>query len=171
MTAIGEVRLRTSLGPGDVEAIVALHGTIYAREHGFDRTFEDYVAGPLGEFARSPGARERIWIADLGGGIAGCVAIVSATDQVAQLRWFLVDPRARGAGLGTRLLREAVAFSAASSYASVVLWTVSALAAAARLYHAAGFVKVEEKPGRHWGVDVVEEKYELSLGPGYRRAP
>jgi ribosomal protein S18 acetylase RimI-like enzyme len=74
-----------------------------------------------------------------------------------------VDPGARGLGLGTRLLEEAVAFSREKGYRSIVLWTVSALAAAARLYRAAGFTRVAEKPGRPWGVDAVEEKYELAL--------
>jgi ribosomal protein S18 acetylase RimI-like enzyme len=82
---------------------------------------------------------------------------------VAQLRWFLVDPSARGRGLGTRLLSEAVSFARECGYRVVVLWTVSALAAAARLYRAAGFRKVQDRPGRLWGADVVEEKYELTI--------
>ena len=97
--------VRTTLRPGDVDAIVRLHGSVYSRELGFDSTFEEYVA---------------------------------------QLRWFLVDPEARGNGLGTTLLHESVAFCRASRYAAVVLWTVSALDAAARLYVAAGFRKCEE---------------------------
>ncbi len=79
------------------------------------------------------------------------------------LRWFLVDPSVRGAGLGKRLLQESIAFSRNCRYKTIILWTVSALTAAAHLYRAAGFRKVEEKPGRLWGVDVVEEKYELEL--------
>jgi GNAT superfamily N-acetyltransferase len=88
---------------------------------------------------------------------------VAASADVAQLRWYLVDPAVRGQGLGRRLLDEAVAFSRGAGYRLVILWTVSALTAAARLYTAAGFRKVEEQPGRAWGVDVVEEKYELQL--------
>jgi GNAT superfamily N-acetyltransferase len=155
--------IRTNLKPGDLGALVHLHGAIYANEHGFDPTFEAYVAGPLSEFVLSASRRERLWIAEDDGHIVGCIAIVTASQTTAQLRWFLVVPDARGAGLGKRLLAEAVTFCKESGDRSVILWTVSALKAAARLYQSAGFRKVEEKPGRMWGVDVVEEKYELPL--------
>lgn len=155
------VTLRTDLRPGDIGYIIYLHGVVYAREYGFDHTFEAYVAGPLSEFARAASVRERLWIAEWDGRIVGCVAIVASSPQVAQLRWFLVDPDARGIGVGKRLLGEAIAFSKQSGYESITLWTVSALNAAAHLYQSFGFKKVEEKPGTQWGVDVVEEKYEL----------
>lgn len=170
MTNVGEraadpdTILRTDLRPGDIGEIVRLHGVLYAREYGFDPTFEAYVAEPLARFAISASPRERLWIAERQGAIAGCVAIVAVPPQVAQLRWFLVDPSARGSGLGTRLLDEAIAFSRACGYGSIVLWTVGALAAAAHLYRAKGFAKTEERPGHQWGVDVVEEKYEMRLG-------
>jgi N-acetylglutamate synthase-like GNAT family acetyltransferase len=162
-TAPGTISLRTTLRPGDLGTIVSLHGTIYAREQGFDPTFEAYVAALLAEFVRSASARERLWIAEQDSRIVGCVAIVAASPQTAQLRWFLVDPSVRGAGLGKRLLREALAFCRDCGYISVILRTVSALEAAAHLYRSTGFRKVEEKPGRRWGVEVVEEKYELGL--------
>lgn len=157
------ITVRTTLRPGDLGSIVHLHGTLYAREHGFDATFEAYVAGPLAEFVRSGSDRERLWIAERGGQIVGCVAIVTASPETAQLRWFLVDPGARGAGLGRRLLDEAIRFAERCGYRHVILWTVSALTAAAHLYRSAGFQQTEEKPGRMWGVEVVEEKYELDL--------
>jgi ribosomal protein S18 acetylase RimI-like enzyme len=144
--------------------VVYLHGVIYARERGFDPTFEAYVAGPLSEFVRAGNPRERLWLAERGGRLVGCVAIVAAGPRTAQLRWFLVDPAVRGSGLGKRLLDEAIAFCRDCGYEEVILWTESALAAAARLYRSAGFRKTEEKPGRVWGVDLVEEKYELTLG-------
>jgi GNAT superfamily N-acetyltransferase len=158
------VTVRTNLEPGDLGSIVGLHGVLYAREYAFDPTFEAYVAGPLAEFVLCPSDRQRLWIAERGGSLVGCVAIVEASPRAAQLRWFLVDPSARGAGLGKRLLNEAVAFCQGRGYQTITLWTVSALTAAAHLYRSAGFRKVEEKPGRLWGVDVVEEKYELVLG-------
>jgi GNAT superfamily N-acetyltransferase len=163
MSTSGDVTIRTDLRPGDLGAVVGLHGRLYAKEHGFDVTFEAYVAGPLAELAKRNSDRERLWLAECGGRLVGCVAIVAASDEVAQLRWYLVDPAARGHGLGRRLLDEAVAFSRDRGYRSVILWTVSALTAAARLYAAAGFRKVEEVPGRAWGVEVVEERYELAL--------
>src|SRR5437868_14584394 len=100
----GAVSVRTDLRPGDIGAIVHLHGVLYAREYGFDATFEAYVAGPLAEFVRSGSPRERLWIAERDGRIVGCVAIVAASPETAQLRWFLVDPSARGMGLGRKLL-------------------------------------------------------------------
>ena len=157
------IQLRTDLRPGDIGCLIRLHGVLYAREYGFDHTFEAYVAGPMSEFARSDSDRERLWIAECDERIVGCIAIVASSADVAQLRWFLVDPSCRGVGLGRRLLNEAVTFSRAAGYRSIVLWTVSELVAAAHLYRAAGFTKSEEIPGRRWGADVVEEKYELSL--------
>jgi N-acetylglutamate synthase-like GNAT family acetyltransferase len=158
-----EVQVRTNLKPGDVGAIVSLHGILYARDYGFDPTFEAYVAGPLAEFVLSASDCERLWIAERDGRVVGCIAIVSASPGSAQLRWFLVAPDARGKGLGKSLLKEAIRFCKAAGYENVVLWTVSALKAAATLYRASGFHKVEEKAGRRWGTDVVEEKYELQL--------
>jgi ribosomal protein S18 acetylase RimI-like enzyme len=160
----GPVTVRTRLRPGDVGYIVYLHGIAYAQERGFDTSFEAYVARPLADFVLSGSPRERLWVAERDGRIVGCVAIVAAAPQTAQLRWFLVHPGARGTGLGTRLLAEAVAFCKDCGYANVILWTESALTAAARLYQAAGFRKTEERAGRMWGVDLVEEKYELELG-------
>ena len=164
MPAAQDFSLRTNLRPGDLGAVVRLHGILYSQEYGFDETFEAYVAGPLAEFVRRRGERDRLWLAERAGGLVGCIAIVGASATEAQLRWYLVDPSARGLGLGKRLLDEAVAFCRESGYDSVFLWTVSALTTAAQLYRAAGFKKVEEKPGRHWGVDVIEEKYVLDLG-------
>jgi GNAT superfamily N-acetyltransferase len=154
---------RTDLRPGDLGTIVYLHGVTYAWERGFDSTFEAYVAEPLSAFVRSKSPRERLWIAERDGRMVGCVGIVAASPETAQLRWLLVEPSARGAGLGKRLLEEAIAFCKAGGYANVILWTESALTAAAALYRAAAFQKTEEKPGRMWGVDLVEEKYELRL--------
>lgn len=161
--SLAPVTLRTTLRPGDVGYIVYLHGTLYAREYGFDPTFEAYVAGPLAEFVRGASARDRLWDAERGGQVVGSIAIVGASRETAQLRWFLVDPAVRGAGVGRKLLDESVAFCKECGYRTVILWTVSALSAAAHLYRVAGFRKVEEKPGRMWGVDVVEEKYQLDL--------
>ena len=85
------------------------------------------------------------------------------SERHAQLRWFLVDPSARGQGLGRKLLQEAVAFCKCCGYGTVFLWTVNALTAAAQLYRLFGFEKVEERPTQQWGAQVVEEKYVLAL--------
>lgn len=163
--ATGDIQLRTSLRPGDIGRVVQLHGLLYARECGYDHTFEAYVASPLAQFARNDSVHERIWLAERGDRLVGCIAIVAASPDVAQLRWFLVDPSERGAGLGRHLMDQAIAFSHAQGYRSIVLWTVSGLNAAAHLYRAAGFRKIAENPGHLWGRDVVEEQYELSPVP------
>jgi GNAT superfamily N-acetyltransferase len=156
--------LRHDLKPGDLEQIVRLHAIIHAEECGFDSTFEAYVAGPLAEFARGRTARDQLWITERDEQIVGCIAVVHVSQAEAQLRWFLVVPSARRRGLGRWLLHEAVEFARDRKYEAAFLWTVSALTSAARLYLRLGFEKAEERPGRMWGVDVVEEKYTLRLG-------
>lgn len=160
-----EVSLRTELRPDDVPRIVQLHADLHGQEFGFDATFADYVAAPLKEFLAARTDRQRMWLAERAGWIVGCVAIVAASAECAQLRWFLVVPEERGAGLGRRLLNAALDFSRESGYREVVLWTEARLLAAARLYESAGFRLVEEKPGLNWGVQVVEQRYELRLSP------
>ena len=163
MKSQADVVVRHTLRPGDVGAVVSLHGLVYAREQGFDATFEAYVASPLAAFVLRGSPRERLWLAERDGARVGCIAIVAERERVAQLRWFLVVPEARGAGLGGRLMAEAIAFSREAEYERVILWTVSALHAAAHVYRSSGFRRVEAVPTYRWGVDVVEEKYELEL--------
>jgi N-acetylglutamate synthase-like GNAT family acetyltransferase len=155
--------MRTTLQPGDFGAIVSMHGVLYGQEYGFDTSFEAYVAEPLAAFVLRRSARERVWVEEREGRLVGCVAIVTADDRVAQLRWFLVHPSARGTGLGRRLLDVAIAFSRDAGYERVILWTVAGLAAAQHLYSRAGFERVEAAPARRWGVDVIEERHELAL--------
>lgn len=161
------MKLRNNIGPGDLGEIVRLHGVSYAREYGFDETFEAYVAGPIAEFVLRRADRERIWIAEQGDQIAGCIAIVAASPTEAQLRWFLVDSVARGRGLGRRLLHEALDYCRSCAYESVFLWTVDLLKSAARLYREHGFERVEQRPGRCWGVELIEERYVLNLAGNF----
>lgn len=158
----GEITVRHHLRPGDVGGVVRMHGLLY-RDEGFDTTFEAYVASPLAAFVLRGSARERLWLAERDGILVGCIAIVGESEPVAQLRWYLVAPEARGQGLGTRLLTDAIRFSRDAGYERLILWTVSGLETAARLYRGAGFTRVDAIPGRRWGVEVVEEKYEMPL--------
>src|SRR5262250_2157415 len=114
--AKGTITLRTDVRPGDIGAVVLLHGLLYAREYGFDPTFEAYVAGPLAAFVCARSDRERLWLAEQDGVIVGCIAVVAASPETAQLRWFLVEPSVRGAGLGKRLLQESITFSRNCGY-------------------------------------------------------
>ncbi len=155
--------IRTDRRPGDFGRVVELHGRLYADEYGFDETFEADVAEPLAQYILSASPRERLWLAQREEQLVGCIAIVAATDEVAQLRWVLVDPSARGMGLGKRLLNAAVAFSSAAGYQSIILWTVSTLVTAGHLYRSVGFRKVEESRAHRWGRDVIEERHELAL--------
>jgi ribosomal protein S18 acetylase RimI-like enzyme len=164
------IAIRTDLRPGDIGTITAMHGILYATEYGWNHTFEAYVGEHLSKFAASGrDGDERIWIAEriAGGGaaqIVGCIAIVRAEPSVAQLRWFLVDPSARGVGLGNMLIDKALEFSRAAGYSKIVLDTVRDLTAAARLYTAAGFEIVDEVESEGWGKAVIEQRYALDLG-------
>lgn len=157
------VTVRTDVRPGDLGAVIALHGLVYAGTLGFDVTMEALVARPLADFYLSRGEGERLWVAERDGGLAGCIAIVRVDEETAQLRWFVVHPRARGSGLGRTLLREAIAFGRGAGYRRIVLWTVDSLRPAIRLYEAEGFRLAEQKPGPVWGVDVAEQRYDLDL--------
>jgi GNAT superfamily N-acetyltransferase len=158
------IAMRTELRPGDLGAIIGLHGLVYDREYGFDVRFEAHVAEPLGKAVRRGlTERERIWLAEDAGALVATIAIVQESAGTAQLRWFLVAPGARGQGLGSTLLRQAIAFSRDAGYRRIMLWTVSALTDAARLYRSAGFRRVEEQPSQPWGREVVEERYEMEL--------
>ena len=157
------IKLRSHLQPGDIGYLVFLHGTLYAAEQGWDHTFEAYVAGPLAEFAKFQGERERIWIVERNGEVAGSIAIVEAADNKAQLRWLLLHPDLRGLGIGRLLIEEALSFCRESRYSLVFLWTVSALADAAKLYQAAGFRLTEEAARELWGTTVTEQRYDLIL--------
>jgi GNAT superfamily N-acetyltransferase len=155
--------LRHDLKPGDVGYLTYLHGVLYAEEYGWDHTFEAYVAGPLAEFAKSHGERERIWIVEHEGKVAGSIGIVEAAPEQAQLRWFLLRPELRGQGIGRLLVEQAIRFCRARGYALVYLWTTSDLKAAAHLYHSAGFRLTESLTHQQWGATVTEQRYDLRL--------
>jgi GNAT superfamily N-acetyltransferase len=160
-----DITIRHDLRPGDMGRVIAQHGELYAKEYGFDHGFEAYVAETVAEFGKlaRPGL-DRLWVAERAGQHLGSIAIIGREDGLAQLRWFLVDLDARGAGLGRRLVAEALAFCRSAAYRSVCLWTVNGLDVAAHLYVEAGFRKTETKPAvALWGVTLSEERYDLTL--------
>ena len=157
------MKIRHDLRPGDIGYLIHLHGILYAQEHGFDATFEPYVAGPMAEFVKSRTDRERLWIVEKDGQIVGSVAIVTFSEKQAQLRWLLLHLDARGHGIGKTLVKDAVQFCRDCGYSAVFLWTVSALGAAARLYELVGFCLTEEKTHEIWGTTLTEQRYDLEL--------
>jgi GNAT superfamily N-acetyltransferase len=157
------IRLRAHR-PGDMGEVVRLHGEIYAREFGYDATFEALVAEICAKFLRSyDPERERCWMAEKDGEVVGSVFLVKKSPAVAKLRLLVVDPGARGTGLGRRLVRQCVAFAREAGYRRIVLWTQSHLDAARRIYRAEGFRRTAREPHASFGKRLVAETWELEL--------
>lgn len=156
--------------PGDLGWAVKAHGEIYASEFGWDTSFEALVAQIVADYAAGHDPeREAAWVAEVDGIRSGCVFCVAGEDPAtARLRILLVDPAARGRGVGRRLVDEALAFARGAGYRRVVLWTNAPLTSAARIYRAAGFRLTAEEPHHSFGVDLVGQTYELDLETGYR---
>ena len=150
--------------PGDMGWVIHRHGALYAQEYGWDETFEALVAEIAAQFIKNlDQKRERCWIAELNGEPVGSVFLVKHTDQVAKLRLLLVEPAARGHGVGRRLVEECVQFARDCGYRKIVLWTQSILTAARKIYERAGFRLVKSEPNRAFGADLVSETWELDL--------
>jgi len=150
--------------PGDLGWIVMAHGEVYTAEFGWDTDVEAFIARIVADYAvdRDP-VREAGWIAELDGRRVGCVLCVQADDRTAQLRVLLVDPSARGHGLGGRLVDECMAFARKAGYTRMTLWTNDPLLAARRVYLSRGFTLVGQEPHRSFGVDMVGQTYQVDL--------
>ncbi len=150
--------------PGDIGWVVQRHGELYAREYGYDVQFEALVAAIAARFVqRFDAGHERCWIADCGGTNVGSVFVVRQSADVAKLRLLLVEPDARGRGLGARLVRECIRFSRRAGFRTMVLWTQSELPAARHIYEQAGFQRTRCKPHHSFGRDLVAETWRLTL--------
>jgi DNA-binding MarR family transcriptional regulator/GNAT superfamily N-acetyltransferase len=150
---------------GDFGWIVSRHAELYALEYGWGEPFEGLCAQIVADFVNNYDAKlERCWIADMNAENVGCVMLVKDKEPgTARIRLLLVDPKARGLGLGARLTDECITFAREAGYKKITLWTHSILTAARHCYEKAGFTLTSSEPRHSWGKDVVAEFWDMTL--------
>jgi DNA-binding MarR family transcriptional regulator/N-acetylglutamate synthase-like GNAT family acetyltransferase len=150
--------------PGDIGWAVQKHGELYAREYGFDESFEALAAEIGSKFLKEfDPKKERAWIAEKDGETVGCVFLIKLSDEVAKLRMLLVDPKARGLGIGKRLVEECIRFARDRGYKKITLWTNDILVAACHIYRETGFKMIAEERHHSFGHEMVGQTWELEL--------
>ena len=164
------VRIRPLDQPGDLGWVIMAHGELYHREFGWNSEFEALVARIVTSYAEDRDHdRQAAWIAEVDGRRAGCVFCIrdpdDPRDDTAKLRILLVDPSARGRGVGRSLVDECLRFAGAAGYRRIALWTNDVLASARKIYQSRGFRLVEEEAHHSFGRDLVGQFWELELDP------
>ena len=145
-----DVTIRHDLRAGDLGKVIALHGRCYDELPGFGVTFEAFVARTIAEYILDAGAKGRLWLAERGGELVGCTAVVLRDGNRAQLRWVLVDQAARGIGLGKELVNRALDYSRESGCTKIFLETTDGLPESQTLYERLGFVETSNEPEELW---------------------
>lgn len=159
-----DILIRQLSRPGDFGWVVMAHGELYAREFGWDTSFEALVARVVADYATAHDVeRENAWIAESDERRVGCIFCVRIDEKTAQLRTLLVDPSQRGQGLGARLVDTCLAFARQVGYSQMRLWTNHPLTSARQLYLSRGFRLVKEAPHHSFGTDLNGQVYELDL--------
>lgn len=149
---------------GDIGWITHRQGLIYARDYGWDETYEALVAEILAAFVKTYDPKwERSWVAEREGEVVGSVFLVRKSDEVAKLRLLYVEPSARGLGIGKRLVDECIGFARAKGYKTLTLWTNDILVSARHIYEAAGFKLADEERHHSFGKDLVGQTWNLQL--------
>ncbi len=157
------IKLRAPV-PGDFGWIIKRHAELYAREYGWVAPFEGVCAQIVADFVNNHDRkRERCWIAEIDGENVGTIMLVKDSAKVARIRLLLLEPSARGIGLGARLVGECISFARRAGYRKITLWTHSVLAAARHIYQKAGFKLMRTERHRSWGRPVVSEYWDLDL--------
>ena len=150
--------------PGDIGWVIHRHGALYAQEYGWDERFEALVAEVAAKFIQNfDSKRERCWIAEKNGGIVGSVFLVTESGDAARLRLLLVEPEARGLGIGKLLVSECIRFARQAGYKKITLWTQQNLLAARHIYQEAGFRLAAEERHHSFGYDLIGETWDLAL--------
>jgi len=159
-----DVKIRTTLQPGDIGYMVYMHGIFHYKECGYGLAFEGYVAQGLNEFLQkyNPG-KERVWICEHNNKIIGSLLLMDRGSGTAQLRYFILEPEYRGIGLGKKLMELFLDFLKDKNYLQCYLWTTSELKAAGELYKKYGFELSEEKESNEFDKQVTEQRYDLFL--------
>ncbi len=158
-----QIKLREPV-PGDFGWIVTRHAELYAQEYGWVAPFEGVCAQIVADFVNNHDRkRERCWIAEIGGERVGTVMLAKDSAHVARIRLLLLEPQARGIGLGARLVGECIHFARRAGYRKITLWTHSVLTAARHIYQQAGFKLMRTERHRSWGKPVVSEHWDLVL--------
>lgn len=157
-----QVAIRTQK-PGDLGYIAYRHGVLYTEEYSLDPVFELYVLESLVKYAKNKQGGE-VWVAEADGQIIGFIGLVGIDEDVAQLRWFLIEPEYRGIGLGRRLIACALDYCRQKKYKKVFLWTFQGLDAACHLYKSFGFLPTEQVANTTWKAGTIEERWDLTLG-------